>query len=81
MIFCRTHCADAQGEPYGLLLDAAGDLAFQAAYAPHESLSDGDYAGLVSFGLEAMAHFRHYVHYGRPHLLEAWIPRNLESTP
>ena len=46
---------DAQGEPYGLLLDAAGDLAFQAAYAPHESLSDGDYAGLVSFGLEAMA--------------------------
>ena len=46
---------DADGEPFGLLLDAAGDLAFQAVYATNADIEAGDYNGLVNFGLPAMA--------------------------
>lgn len=46
---------DEDGEPFGLLLDAAGDLAFAAANATNPGLEQGQTDGLINFGMPAMA--------------------------
>ena len=46
---------DEEGEPFGILLDAAGDLAFAAANATNPNLEQGQTDGLINFGMPAMA--------------------------
>lgn len=46
---------DADGELFGLLLDAAGDLAFQAANATNPENEQANLNGLINYGMPSMA--------------------------
>ncbi len=45
------------GEPNGILMDSAGDLAFAEALTTNAMIESQNYAGLVEFGLPAIAEF------------------------
>jgi predicted amidohydrolase YtcJ len=45
------------GEPNGILLDSAADLAFAAALAPTPTIEGQNYEGLIEFGLPSLAGF------------------------
>lgn len=51
------HIVMEDGEPNGILLDSAGDLAFAAASASTDEIDAMNYEGLVEFGLPTIAEY------------------------